>query len=180
MALLSRTSITALLTLGLCGLVGETRAAGPLTEAQVRAALLYNFASFTEWPSAAVPSQSLVMCVLGADAVGDALREIRGRPVHGQPVEIRKMEHDGDPRQCHLLYVPADSDGWPRLVGSLQSSPVLTVGEHEQFLRLGGMVRLYPEGGRIRFTINVTRSQRANLRISSKLLALAGIVKDPP
>ena len=170
---------------GIVALLGSVAASAPatpaaLTEAQVRAGLLYNFAAFTEWPDEGSPTgESLVIGVLGADAVGDALREVRGRSIRGRAIDVRRISRDVDVRQCHVLYVPASAANWQGLLSDSKALPILTVGEHPQFTKLGGVIRLYTEGSRLRFEVNLTRSKEASLQVSSKLLNLAKIVREP-
>jgi hypothetical protein len=160
--------------------VMQLDAAAPLTEAQVRAALLYNFATFVEWPDdAAAGGRPFVIGVLGADAVTDALRQLQGRPVKGRPVDVRRISGDADARRCHILYLPGGAANWQAILADLRTAPVLTVGEHDQFTRVGGVIRLYAEDSRLRFEINVTRSKKASLHVSSKLLGLAKVVREP-
>jgi hypothetical protein len=167
--------VVAVLTL----LVGRA-ASAPLTEAQVRAGVLFNFATFVKWPDDdSIANRPFVIGVLGADAVGDALREIQGRPVKGRRLEVRRITHDADGRLCHILYVPSAADNWQTIVSEVKREPVLTIGEHAQFTERGGVIRLYAEDSRLRFEINVTRAQQAHLQISSKLLGLAKIVREP-
>jgi hypothetical protein len=169
-----------LIVVALLALLVGRAVSAPLTEAQVRAGLLYNFAAFVEWPDDdAIASRPFIIGVLGADAVGDALREIQGRPVKGRRLEVRRITRDADGRLCHILYIPAGADNWQTIVADVKGAPVLTIGEHAQFTALGGVIRLYAEDSRLRFEINVTRAQQSHLQISSKLLGLAKIVRAP-
>lgn len=166
--------------LAVCAVLVGLPASAQLTDAQVRAGLLYNFAAFVEWPSAA-PSQlgPFVIGVVGADAVGDALREIEGRPIGGRPLEVRRIKRDEDVRGSHLLYISDTVGHWQRLLKDHEHASILTVGDHALFTQGGGVIRLYSEGTRLRFEVNVTRAQRAGLKISSRLLTLAKVVREP-
>jgi hypothetical protein len=178
-ALLVLAGIVALLSSGAASTL-TPGASATLTEAQVRAGLLYNFAAFTEWPDEdSSASESFVIGVLGADAVGDALREVQGRAIRGRAIDIRRISWDVDVRQCHVLYVPASAANWQGVLSDSKALPILTVGEHPQFTKLGGVIRLCTEGSRLRFEVNVTRSKEASLQVSSKLLSLARIVREP-
>ena len=168
-------AVVALLALGTAQ--GVT---APLTEAQVRAGLLYNFATFVEWPDAQNAQQRpFVIGVVGSDAVGEALAQIQGRAVKGRPLAIRQTSRDARSCECQILYVPGKTENWEAILARINGAPVLTVGEHPQFIRLGGVIRLYAEESRVRFEINVSRSQQVQLQISSKLLGLAKVLREP-
>jgi hypothetical protein len=166
------------MAVALCGSI-RAEATAALTEAQVKAGLLYNFATFVEWPdSANAGSRPFLMCVQGADDVAEALRSIEGQGVRGRKLEIRRVTEETDPRACNVLFMATPSAETAKVLADMKESQVLTVGEHEQFSRMGGVIRLFPERSRIRFEIDVARADRAGLKISSKLLGLARLVKD--
>lgn len=157
---------------------GRTVSHGHLTEAQVKAGLLYNFISFVEWPPAAAGSV-FVIGVVGSDPVAVALRPLHGETDVSRRIEIREVEGAAEARLCQILYIPASRDRQlPALLAALRNDPVLTVGEHEQFTRMGGVIRLYPERARLRLEIDLARAERVNLRISARLLDLARVVRD--
>jgi hypothetical protein len=150
-----------------------------LTEAQVKAGLLYNFATFIEWPDSRAAAQlPFEVCVSGADDVVEALRAVEGQLVRGRRLVVRPVAAERDVRACHVLYLSGSSADAARVLADLKHTHVLTVGEHEQFSRMGGIIRLFPERSRIRFEIDVARAERSGLRISSKLLGLARLLRD--
>jgi hypothetical protein len=148
-------------------------------EPTLKAAFLYNFAKFAEWPADAAPADPLVICVLGDPAIADALDEtLKGRMIDGRKVAVSRVKRDGL-RACHVLYLAGlDTKAANQMVDELKSAPVLTVSDREQFALDGGIAGLFVEQGRMRFAINVDAVQRCRLRISSRLLSLAKIVKD--
>lgn len=156
-------------------LLSQTAAA-----AELKAAFLLNFARFTTWPS--LPANApLVICVLGDDRVFDALEEIvRGRTVEGHNLSAVRTSTGTDVHACHLLFVsaPAVSAARSTLNGT-RGLPILTVSDAEDFARSTGMIELSVRGDRMQFAINVAAVERAKLRISSRLLALATIVREP-
>jgi hypothetical protein len=156
----------------------SVRAASP-PDAQVRAGLLYNFSKFVDWPAEAIPgSRELVMCLTGGDPLGQLAGEMDGRRVNDRAIRVSLLNDHDDPRHCHLLFV--DDPNEKQVSAILQrigNAPVLTMGESPQFTADGGVVRLYREGGRVRFEINIAQAERARLRVSSKVLALARIVR---
>jgi hypothetical protein len=172
----SRLALVALLcVLGLAHAQADRAA---LTEAEVKAGLLYNFATFVEWPDAAEPGRPFAVCVEGADDVAGALRAVEGRSVRGRTLAVRRMSADMNPAGCDLLFISSDSVNAARLLAEVRDRPVLTVGDHEHFSRMGGTVRLFAERSRIRFEIDVARAERSKLKVSSKLLGLARVLRN--
>jgi hypothetical protein len=151
------------------------------TEYQVKAAFLYQFAKFVEWPpeSFSNAESQLVLCVIGADPFGDTLQEmVRGKTVNGRPLALQKHADGGGANNCHIAFLPT-SQARAVLQGARRRHPWLTVGESEQFLAWGGIINFVIEDNRVRFEINPDAAEQAGLRMSSKLLALARIVHDP-
>ncbi|MBI4515287.1 MAG: YfiR family protein [Deltaproteobacteria bacterium] len=164
------------------GAVPPAPAQAPVaSEYQVKAAFLYNFAKFVEWPApaSAEPDGKFVIGVLGDDPFGSDLDEvIRGKTVNGQPLELRRFQPAEDVRGCHIVFISASESG--RLEGilaSLRQSSVLTVADMPGFSERGGMVTLLRKGTRVGFEINTVPAIEAGLRISSKLLQLADTVR---
>ena len=149
------------------------------SEPALKAAFLYNFAKFAEWPADAAPSDPLTICVFGDTPIADALDEtVKGRTVDGRKTVVVRVKPEGF-RGCHVLYLAGlDSKRAQAIVDDLKGAPVLTVGDREQFAQGGGIAGLFVEQGRMRFAINVEAAQRGRLRISSRLRSLAKIVKD--
>jgi len=150
---------------------------------KVKAAFLYNFAKFAEWPADSLPpGERLQLCVVGDDAVADALEEtIKGRAIEGHELSVRVVGNDAMVRTCHLVYVDGrDSRRSSALIAALKGTPILSVGDGEKFAELGGVAQLVLEQDRMRFAVNVTAVERSRLRLSSKLLSLASIVKERP
>jgi len=154
-----------------------------VTAPALKAAFLYNFANFTEWPADALaPGQRLSLCVIGDNAVADALEQtIKGRGVDNHELTVTVIKAaDSGILSCHLLYVSGvDPKRTDQLLFALSGSSVFTVGDGDRFAELGGVAQLILENGRMRFGVNVEAARRAHLKISSKLLSLARIIKDP-
>jgi hypothetical protein len=150
-----------------------------VTQPALKAAFLFNFAKFVEWPLDLSPA-ALCVCVLDDVAVEDSLSQlISGAPVPGRSVALVKGARNRSLRGCHVVYV-GDTDP-ARVAATLdevKNAPILTVGDGDQFARDGGMIGLFIEDGRMRFAINPDAAQRAGLRLSSRLLSLAKIVKE--
>jgi hypothetical protein len=143
-------------------------------EYRVKAAYLFNFTKFIEWPNAAFVggrSFSFSICVAGRNPFGPALTAtLVGETAAGLPLAARVV-NAGGAAGCHVLFVPAGvpPETYLRAVGKL---PVLTVGESPDFLTQGGAINFILDGGRVRFEINQAAAERAQLRISSRLLQL--------
>jgi hypothetical protein len=154
------------------------------TAAELKAAFVFNFATFTVWPEDALPAAApLQLCVIGDSAVAQALeRSARARrEIEGHRVVVRKMDAGGPVRSCHVLYAGGlVAKRATELLDSVKGIAVLTVSDLSTFTQLGGTAHLFIEGERMRFAVNVESAQRFRLRLSSRLLSLAKLVKDEP
>lgn len=148
-------------------------------EYEVKAAYLYNFARFTDWPATAFPTQDapLVVAVLGESPFGSALDALAGKTAKGRPLQVRRARRLDELPGVHLLFI-ADSERGrlPVILKALAGRPVLTVADVPQFARQGGMIQLVSAEGAVRFEINRDAALRAGLEISSRLLQLATLV----
>ena len=145
-------------------------------EYRVKAAILFNLAKFVDWPRSVFTGASapLVLCVLGADPFGSVLDDtLNGRLVGGRPLvamRITEVTHG-----CHMLFVTGgERKRLAVIADQLGGTSVLTVGEDEAFTEDGGMISLAVDGERVRFGINGRVAERAGLKVSARLLALAG------
>jgi hypothetical protein len=150
---------------------------GAFGQYQVKAAFLFNFMKFVEWPPGAVPKDTTPwsLCVLGHDPFHGALEEtVRGRTAGGRACDIRRITSATDLPGCHLLFASLyEDDAIGEVLARAAARPILTVGETDRFEHAGGMIRFVVEGDRVRFVVNAGASRRAGLKISSKLLSLA-------
>ena len=151
-----------------------------VNEYQVKAVFLYNFARFVEWP-ADPPTVPIVIGILGEDPFGNALEEtVRGKTINGHELAVKHLKSGQEARGCQIVFVASSERRRLRpLLASLGGAGVLTVGETEGFAESGGIISFTLEDDRVRFEINVDAAQRAGLKISSKLLSLAKVVRDP-
>jgi hypothetical protein len=165
----------------LAAVTGCSISAQVADEYQVKAAFLYNFAKFVDWPSSAFksPQEPISICIIGQDPFGGALEEaIRGKEIEGRTLVIHEVP-DGVPTYaCHILFVgSSEHKHFRALTETLKAPGILTVGEAPWFGPEGGMINLKLEGGKVRFEINLEAADHRQLRISSKLLSLAQAVK---
>jgi hypothetical protein len=160
---------------------GQTSSAQSVSkEYQVKAAFLYNFSQFIEWPASALPgTQPLIIGVLGEDPFGSYLDElVRGERVSNHPLIVRRFHQVAEIRTCHILFVSqSEANRLEQILTYLKGRNILTVGDIENFAVRGGMIRFVTENNRIRFGINLEAARDANLTISSKLLRAAEIVR---
>jgi hypothetical protein len=150
-------------------------------EYAVKAAYLFNFAKFVEWPPPALPTPQspLTLCITGKDPFGDTLETVRDKSVRDRPLVIRRLSRLEEPTHCHLLFLSdSESTRLGQVLAKLKNGPILTVSDIPGFADAGGMIGLVNVGQRIRFEINLPTVQKANLKISSQLLKLAKIIGD--
>jgi hypothetical protein len=161
---------------------GAAATPAPGMEYQVKAAFLYNFTQFVEWPAEAfaAPDAPLVIGILGQDPFENYLDDVvRGEKSGGHPIVVKRYRDIGSARDCQLLFVGGEESLRPQSVlAALKDRSVLTVGDSEEFSKRGGMIDFITRRGKIRLEINVETVRAANLAVSSKLLRLADIV--PP
>jgi hypothetical protein len=144
-------------------------------EYQVKAAFLFNFAKFVEWPphSFASPSDPISICVLGTNPFGHALEEVvRGKSVDGHGFVVHQIAKMNQATGCQILFVA----GAKKQMVEQPPTGVLMVGESEKFAQSGGIIGFRLESGKVRLEINADAAEQRKLRISSKLLSLAEIV----
>jgi hypothetical protein len=142
-------------------------------EYQVKAAFLFNFLKFVEWPAAAPAAGNdgpWVIGILGHDPFGGMLEEtVRGKIVNGRPVEVRRYARAADVKDCNILFVgraESERGGAPAQPG------LLTVGESSGFIKSGGIINFYLEDNRVRFEIRPSVAHSAGLHVSAQLLRL--------
>lgn len=156
-----------------------------VSEYQVKAALLYNFTRFVEWPAVSGSGSAkgpIVIGIIGADPFGPVLEQIlEGKTVRGRMLEAKRFSTANDLQLCDVLFVSVSGNTELQLVlGTLEGAPVLTVGETPEFTRLGGMIAFVMESKRVRFEINRRAAEHSRIKIRSQLLQLARKVSKGP
>lgn len=149
------------------------------SEYHVKAAFLYNFAKFVEWPDNAFtnPEAPMAFCVIGADSFGTSLYDLQGKRVKNHPVSVQRIDAAADARTCHVLFISAaDNQRMAEIIAAVKGSPVLVVGDAERFARRGGIIGFLTERNRVAFEINAGAAKGAGLTVSSQLLKLARTV----
>jgi hypothetical protein len=149
-------------------------------EYEIKAAFIYNFIKFVEWPAQALPdtSPTITIGVLGRGPFGGALESLNGKTVKGKRLVVRQLTGTREIGSVHVLFVSAsERDSLDQIVSAARGANVLTVGEMAGFARSGGIINLTTQSNKIRFEINPEAAERAGLRISSQLLRLAKVVR---
>jgi hypothetical protein len=156
--------------------------ANPPSEYQLKAAFLFNFAKFIDWPatSPASPQSPFLICVLGQDPFGSVLDDtLKGKVIGARPLVLHRLRDKAEAGLCQIVFVSSsESAHLAEILGSLQRANVLLVGDTNGFAALGGTIEFTLDNNQVRFTINTDASARSGLKFSSKLLALAKIVHD--
>lgn len=163
--------------------IGAVAHTGPHSSPEylVKAAFVYNFARFVEWPSerSQEPDGPFTLSVLGKDPFGASLESIRGKRVKGRDMEIRRVDGIENLQRCHILFISgSEKENLSRILMKVSDWPVLTVSDMDGFAHRGGMINFRTVEKKIRFEINLNAAERTGLKISSKLLKLAKIVKE--
>ncbi len=172
--------------LWLCGLaaltgVGSLTAAPTASEVQVKAAFIYHFTEFVDWPAHtfAQAKSPFVIGLMGGTALNEALvKMVRGEAMDGHPIEVRQLHRRLEATDCQIVVVAREEEDLFRSA-QLRDLPVLTVGETDDFLRSGGIIAFVNDGNRVKLRINLTAAQAASLQISSKLLRVAQVLPAP-
>lgn len=152
-------------------------------EYRLKAAFLYNFTKFAEWPaqSFSAAGAPLQLCIAGDNPFRGALvTTTAGKRVHSRPLKISLVTGIKNIDSCHVLFVgPMTKREMARLILATRKRPILTISESAEFARAGGIIHLKTVNKKVRFVINLDAAKRAGVKFSSKLLRLAEIVKTP-
>jgi hypothetical protein len=157
------------------GLAADKPAAA--SEYQLKAAFLFNFVKFTEWPSSAFASATapVVICVLGEDPFGRTLDDlVKGESINGRPIVVQRLAHGEAPSVCHVLFISrSEKKELLPWLQNLMKRPVLTVSDLDGFCEAGGIINLVlSSSGTVRPEINPEAARAAGIQISSRLLKL--------
>jgi uncharacterized protein DUF4154 len=156
------------------------RAAQSPTEYQVKAAYLFNFLKFVEWPEdpAADPHGKWVIGFIGETPIaGELTKLVEGKNVLGRELQVKLFQATDNPHGCNILFISeSEKKRLPSILTALQGAGVLTVADMDNFIGAGGMVQFVVEDARVRVAIDVAATSRARLKVSSKLLSLARVV----
>lgn len=151
-----------------------------VTEYQIKAALLYKFSKFVEWPKTAFRDKRTPfgICVIGHDPFGSTLDAISDRRMHERRTIVRRLESGALRQQsCHTLFIPtSERSRLQSILLSIDNLPILTISDFDTFAERGGIIELKKTNQRIRFEVNIDAAHDAGLQISAQLLRLATVV----
>lgn len=157
------------------------RAESPLQrEYEIKAAYLYNFINYIDWPENAFPAPggTITIGIVGQNPFGSALDVLNGKQVKGRTVALKQITDTKDLDQCQIVFINSSEKArLPELLDKLRDSRVLTVSEIDGFAQQGGIINFISEHNKVRFEINPDAARRLGLNISSELLKLAKLVK---
>jgi YfiR/HmsC-like len=169
---LSRGWLVLLTVVGGLAASPQATLAAELTEYQLKAAFLYNFAVFTEWP--AEVGTTLNLCVLGPDPFGEEINELHGKAVGNRSLALQRKAVGDSVKACQIVFISAPAHrNIPRILDELRDKPVLTVAESLGAGRLGVALNMAVVQNKITFEASQAAARSARLTLSSKLLRLA-------
>jgi hypothetical protein len=172
------------LAASVCGRQRAAATGAPL-EYEVKAAFLFRFAQFVEWPPDTFKgtSEPFTYCTIGEDPFHGALeRTLNGKTVGQRALRVEHLNGAGEIGECQVLFIGGadDKKQIKEALASAGTLPILTVGEADQFAKNGGAIGFCTEDSKIRFEVNLDAAGKAGLKISAKLLALAKTVLGAP
>lgn len=153
------------------------------SEYQIKAAFIYHFARFTQWPEGSFenPDSPLVLYLITTDPDADVLLSLRDKVVRNRRLVVRKTDSGADIQGCHILFLATDdAEIIRRGLALARGRAILTVGETLGFNRLGGVINFFEREMRLRFAVNLDAAKDAGLKFSSQLLMSAEIVQGEP
>ena len=150
---------------------------------QVKAAFLINFPKYVDWPANvfAETNSAITVAILGDENVANAVQDMigSGRIVGGHPLVLKRIVREEEiTNDCQILFIGAsERQRIPLILGKIRGEKILTVGESDDFLEKDGIINLARQGRKIRLQVNLTAAGNAQLKISSRLLVAADVVK---
>jgi YfiR/HmsC-like len=153
----------------------------PVSEYQVKAIFLFNFAKYVDWPATAFTNAAtpITIGVLGTDPFGDNLQNmVKGKTINGRTFLVKHLTADSDLSGCQILFISdSEASRMGEILAKAGALPILTVGEGEDFAKNDGIIHFILKDGKVRLEIDLTSVKKTGLAISSKLLAVADVVK---
>jgi len=146
------------------------------SEYELKAAFLYRFANFIQWPELPAEKRKtpFIIGVAGPDPFGRALDDaLKGKTVRGREVIVKRWPSVKDVDDCDILFIGAETSTSSLMLSVLKGRPILTVSDTPTFLDRGGMINLVTEGTRLRFDVNSHAAHDSGLAIGSHLLSIA-------
>jgi len=154
----------------------------PTSEYQVKAAFLYNFVKFVQWPEEkpADSNDVITIAVIGNHKFGNAFESVKGKKVRDKKVVVKffpRFDNTEDKnafKKCHLLFIcPSEKHHLNDILEIAGKANILTVADMNGFIDDGGIIQFITQNKKVRFQINLSAAKRAKLKIRSQLLRLA-------
>ena len=166
---------SAMAVVAACGMSAHAQTVQAIHEYKLKAALVYNFVLFTDWPQNAPGESGPIQLCFGVDsAMRPALTELNDKQVKGRRIVARAIAEFDKARGCHLMFMDGtDRERWSLARSVLRSAPLLTISDDPEIGHSGAVIWLYVENNRIAFDIDMQAAREAHLTLSSKLLRLA-------
>lgn len=154
------------------------------SEYDVKAAFLYNFMKFVDWPPSSFqdPSTPVTLCIMGRDPFSPSLEaQLTTKTIKERRVVVQHIDSIQQAQSCQVLFVSSsEAASTPELLRSLHAKPVLTVGETAGFTKQGGVIELSLDRDRVRFDVNARAADTAGLKVSAKLMSVAKSSRSEP
>jgi hypothetical protein len=177
----SRLWVAALAALWMLAAPGMQAQSSKVSDYEVKAAYLFNFGRFVEWPAAGETDKhsAFTFCILGPDPFGPNLDHLlAGETINGRSLIVKRISNAQDSAGCQVLFMSREEEGRvTKIIETLNQGAVLTVSDIPEFAKHGGMIQFVVEQNRVRFEVNLDATQRAGLILSSDLLKVATAVK---
>lgn len=162
--------------LACCALTAQAQSANSMAEYRVKAAYIFNFAKYVDWPNA--ENKLFHVCTAGRDDLGGALFALDRRSAQGREIQVRQNIALEQLKDCQIIFVgDRDIKLLSSVVRQLLGTPVLIVSDHLQAVEVGAHIALASVDDRVEFDVNLASLQRANLKASSQMLKLARTIK---
>ncbi|MBV1931167.1 MAG: YfiR family protein [Porticoccaceae bacterium] len=149
-------------------------------EYNLKAALVYNFARFSQWPENSFSSADtpVALCVQGDQSLIKSFGLLAKKTLFGRPVSIVVAETLVNPESCNVIFVTGvQRQGLPRLFAAVADQPILTIGEMNGFTDIGGMILFTTVHERLKFSVNLENTEAGGISLSSRLLKLAHVIE---
>jgi hypothetical protein len=158
-------------------------AQAPSREYQLKAVFLFNFTQFIDWPANAFENDQspLVIGVIGENPFGAYLvQTVSGEKINGHPMVVQYYKNEEEIKLCHILFVNvSETKKQEQVLETVKGKNILTVSDHPDFLKQDGMIRFVTNNNKIKLQINMDACKESKMVLSSKLLRLAEIIKNP-
>ncbi len=151
------------------------------SEYQIKTAMIYNMAKFTDWPADSIQADKFLICILGKGRLVKAVETLQGKQVRGRTIAVRTIAQASEAINCQILVLTeTEQRQIVEVLLKTQQYRLMTISDEDGFAKAGGVVGFCVEDGKVRFEINQTAAKRHKLRIDAQVLKLARIVQGQP